>query len=83
MGRITIYCPKTGRTVRIGREISLREFEGLPNIAQKARCPACGKEHLWSRLSSEFDPDAAPEPPPARTPGGRLGLSRNKPSRWL
>lgn len=47
MGVLMIQCPSTGRPVSTG--IEMLAIEQLPMVIAKARCPACGQVHEWTK----------------------------------
>jgi len=52
MSSVMIACPETGRAVSTAIEVEPSVFRKLPNVAARMRCPACGKEHVWSTASA-------------------------------
>jgi endogenous inhibitor of DNA gyrase (YacG/DUF329 family) len=49
MTDIMIKCPTTGRDVPVGIDTDQVSFDRLPNTPASMTCPACGKEHIWSK----------------------------------
>jgi predicted RNA-binding Zn-ribbon protein involved in translation (DUF1610 family) len=48
MSSVMIRCPTTGRAVSTAIETEPSVFKKLPNVAARMRCPACGREHIWT-----------------------------------
>ena len=48
MGAVMIRCPRTGRAVSTEIETEPGDFDRLPEVASRMRCPSCGGEHIWS-----------------------------------
>ena len=69
MSSVMIRCPATGRPVSTGVETEPVVFRGLPKVAGRMHCPACGQEHVWSVgtawLAGEPLPAPVPEEPAA------------------
>jgi len=52
MGKVMIQCPETGRPVGTGITMGRASFEDPTNVLENktlGNCPACGKDHVWSR----------------------------------
>ena len=50
MAKVMIKCPETGRLVYTGTAMSKASFESSPlKDNTLSRCPACGKNHVWSK----------------------------------
>ena len=62
MGRVMISCPVTGTAISTGIEADRFSLEAAKAFQSRARCPACGNEHIWSRTDAwicESGPRAA------------------------
>jgi hypothetical protein len=60
MSAMMIRCPLTGRAVSTGIETELSVFMRLPAVESRLRCPACGEEHVWTRLEAWLEQLPAP-----------------------
>jgi hypothetical protein len=47
MGFVMIRCPRTGREIPTGIEMSRSEFERAPVFFARADCPICASVHEW------------------------------------
>ena len=54
MGVVMIRCPRTGTNVSTGLEMDQGTWDALPVVASKMHCPACGAEHVWSKIYAQF-----------------------------
>jgi hypothetical protein len=59
MSFICIRCEVTGRELSTGIEVAWPDFQKLPDIPARTRCPHCGQDHLW-RQSEAFLSDTEP-----------------------
>ena len=62
MGVVLIRCPRTGASVSTGLEMDRRTWSALPIVASRMHCPACGAEHVWSKLHADFSAPAEIQP---------------------
>jgi endogenous inhibitor of DNA gyrase (YacG/DUF329 family) len=60
MSAVMIRCPTSGRAVSTAIETEPGDFRRLPTIAARMRCPACGRDHVWTVRSAWLD--GAPKP---------------------
>jgi hypothetical protein len=51
MAMVMISCPNTGRDVATGIETDPCSFEAF-GTAAPLRCPACGRDHAWSKTNA-------------------------------
>jgi hypothetical protein len=58
MRTIMIKCPQTHRWVSTGIDIDSPAFARIPDVVAKMRCPACGREHPWSKQEAMISPFA-------------------------
>jgi hypothetical protein len=49
MNTVMIKCPQTGRWVSTGIDVTPDGFAKMPAVASKMHCPACGRDHSWSK----------------------------------
>ena len=49
MGCVMIACPVTGHHVAIGVETDQWSLNSTPPFTARIACPACGREHRWSK----------------------------------
>ena len=54
MGAVMIRCPRTGTNVSTGLEMDKGTWDALPVVTSKMHCPACGAEHVWSKIHATF-----------------------------
>ena len=47
MSALMIKCPRTGQAVYTGIETDQISLNRAPDVPMQARCPACGREHVW------------------------------------
>jgi len=47
MGIIMIKCPRVGRPVSTGIEVT--DVDQLPTVVATTACPACGGVHEWTK----------------------------------
>jgi hypothetical protein len=47
-----IRCPVTGQAVSTEIETEPSIFGTLPQVETRTNCPACGQEHVWTRLDA-------------------------------
>jgi hypothetical protein len=52
MSLVMIRCPELGRAVSTEIEIEPAVFRKLPTVAARMRCPACGRDHVWTISSA-------------------------------
>jgi hypothetical protein len=58
MYTIMIKCPATGRWVSTGIDIEPSTFAHIPDVVAHAHCPACGREHPWTKRNAMISPFA-------------------------
>jgi hypothetical protein len=49
MLQIMIACRHTGQFVPVGIETDFDTFIALPEALALTRCPACGRNHYWTK----------------------------------
>lgn len=47
MSALMIRCPQTGQLIFTGIETDQISLNKTPDVPMHARCPACGREHMW------------------------------------
>ena len=49
MAKVMVKCPDTGKLVFTGQWIDKTLFERSQMQQNTIQCPACGKQHTWSK----------------------------------
>lgn len=49
MAAVMIRCPRTARAVSTEIDTEPPDFQRLPEVQARLRCPACGEVHVWTR----------------------------------
>jgi hypothetical protein len=49
MSVIYCTCPQTAREFSTGILLEAGDFEKLPDVEARSRCPRCGRFHTWSK----------------------------------
>ena len=49
MSVIYCTCPQTAREFSTGVLLDGADFEKLPDVEARSRCPHCGRFHIWSK----------------------------------
>jgi len=49
MASVMIACSETGREIYTGIETDEASFARLPHVPIRTQCPACGREHVWTK----------------------------------
>jgi predicted RNA-binding Zn-ribbon protein involved in translation (DUF1610 family) len=68
---VVIKCPATGLIVETGISMSEGQFN-VANGTYAFRCPACGKNHVWSKANARLRCDAVIDRQNARRTGGHV-----------
>ena len=63
MSSVMIRCPVTGRAVSTAIETEPSVFRRLPEVPGHMRCPACGKDHVWTISSAWLSGGPRPAEP--------------------
>jgi hypothetical protein len=63
MSSVMIRCPVTGQAISTQIEMEAVVLRDLPVIRARTRCPACGREHIWTKREAWLaEGDAHPVP---------------------
>jgi hypothetical protein len=54
MSVIYCTCPQTAREFSTGILLDGADFEKLPDVEAKSRCPHCGRLHSWSKHTARL-----------------------------
>ncbi len=55
MARVMIECPKTGRAIYTGLNLSWTTFESYEFGESCIKCAHCGEIHVWTRSDTMLD----------------------------
>lgn len=55
MARVMIECPKTGRAIYTGLNLSWTTFESYEIGESRIKCAHCGEIHVWTRSDAMLD----------------------------
>ena len=75
MAAMMIRCPVTGRDIATGIETELSVFMRLPAVESRLHCPACGGEHVWTKLEAWLERSPKLAPTAERSAGPLDGLA--------
>ena len=67
MGTVMIRCPRTGVAVSTEIDTEASDFDRLPAVAARIRCPLCGEDHVWTARDAWLE---EPSLVPQIKPGG-------------
>jgi hypothetical protein len=55
MPRLMIMCPDTKKLIPTGLSMDKHSFDASTLEDNTVRCPACGKDHTWSKSDVVFE----------------------------